>query len=100
MTNRKINCRICGQVFCTTCTKNEILLYCYQDGIAKWAINGKEGGPTTKPSRFETLPICNHCCHELEEILLTNLQGPTEEEYNFLDETVTMQKELEACRRR
>ena len=94
MTNRKINCRVCGQVFCTTCTKNEILLYCYQDGIAKWAINGKEGGPSSKPSRFETLPICNHCCHELEEILLTDLQGPTEEEYNFLDEAVAMQKEL------
>ena len=94
MTNRKINCRICGQVFCSSCTKNEILLYCFSDKVAKWAINGKEGCPTSKPSRFETLHVCNHCSRELESILLAELQGPTEEEYNFLEETVALQKEL------
>ena len=71
---RKVNCRVCGQVFCRNCTKSEILLYClFKDGGASWAINGKEGGPSTKPYRFETLPICKHCTTELEEIMLSNL---------------------------
>ena len=94
LTIRKINCRVCGQVFCTGCTKSQILLYCYKDSPARWAINGKEGGPTSKPHRFETLPICSHCCGELEALLLSSMEEPTPEEYSCLDETVTLQAEL------
>ena len=71
---RKVNCRVCGQVFCRECTKSEIILYClFKDNSASWAINGKEGGPTTKPHRFETYAICPHCTTELEEIMLSNM---------------------------
>ena len=88
LTIRKINCRVCGQVFCTGCTKSQILLYCYKDSPARWAINGKEGGPTSKLHRFETLPICSHCCGELEALLLSSMEEPTPEEHSCLDETI------------
>ena len=81
LTIRKINCHVCGQVFCTGCTKSQIVLYCYKDSPARWAINGKEGMPTSKPHRFETLPICSHCYGELEAILLSSMEEPTPEEH-------------------
>ena len=74
---RKINCRVCGQVFCRKCTKQEIFLFCiFKDSPASWAINGKEGMPTTRPHRFENYPVCNGCCKELEEIILVQIDGP------------------------
>ena len=87
---RKTNCRVCGQVFCRECAKNEIILYCmFKDSSASWAINGKEGGPTSKPTRFETYPICTFCCDELEEIILSQIDGPkSPASANQLEETV------------
>ena len=74
---RKINCRVCGQVFCRDCTKQEIILFClFKESPASWAINGKEGTPTSRPHRFETYPVCNGCCKELEEVLLSQIDGP------------------------
>ena len=74
---RKINCRVCGQVYCRECAKDEIILYCmFKESPASWAINGKEGGPTSRPHRFETYPICTSCCSELEEILISQIDGP------------------------
>ena len=102
---RKINCRVCGQVFCRDCTKSEVLLYClYKNSPASWAINGKEGGPTSKPHRFETYPICAHCCSELEAILLTEIDGapPTPEPVfppNCLSEIALLQAELASSQR-
>ena len=97
---RKINCRVCGQVFCSNCTQSEILLYCFKNTPAKWAINGKEGGPSSKPSRFELHKICDHCCSELEEILLSDICGSPLDDLvqpfqpNCLDEMATLQAEL------
>ena len=102
---RKINCRICGQVFCNDCTKSEILLYSFRDCPAKWAINGKEGGPTTAPNQFEMYPICKPCCLELEGILLSDLQGPAADVHvqpfqpSCIEEMVTLQAELATMQR-
>ncbi len=97
MTNRKIHCRICGQVFCSDCTKDEILLY--MDGgepeSARWAINGKSGGPAVHPQHFELQPICPHCSKELEDILVEDVTTmPDPEVVSFLDQLVPVQKEL------
>lgn len=102
LTMRKINCRVCGQVFCRECTKYEILLFCLsKNSPASWAINGKEGGPASKPHRFETYPICNGCCSEMEEILLTNMHetpppegGDNPFQSHVMDDIVALQSEL------
>lgn len=95
--NRKIHCRVCGQVFCTDCTKEEILLYIDngEPPCARWAINGRSGGPTVKPQSFELLPICSHCSTELESILVDEITcEPDPEVVGFLDRLVPLQKEL------
>ena len=99
--SRKINCRICGRVLCTDCTKQEILLYALEEGGAAWAINGREGGPTSKPRRFETLPICNECCTELQVVMVDRLfvqedpgQARTSRGTEFMDGLIDLQKKL------
>lgn len=91
---RKIHCRICGQVFCTSCTKDEILLYLTEDGGARWAINGKEGGPTTKPDRYEMLPICCDCSKELQSILLCDMNLPEPEHADFMEQLTNLHRKL------
>ena len=91
---RKIHCRICGQVFCTSCTKDEILLYLTEDGGAKWAINGKEGGPATRPDRYETLPICGDCSRELQSILLSDMNLPEPEQADFMEQLSHLHRKL------
>ncbi len=65
---KKLNCRVGGQVFCSDCCKDEIVLYCEDEEI-KWAINGKQGGPSVTPSSYMLLPICCHCSHDLQAIV-------------------------------
>ena len=102
LTMRKINCHVCGQVFCHECTKSEVLLYCQtKTSHAEWAINGKEGGLTSQPYRFETYPICNGCCSEMEEILLADINETLTQEQqndpfhsNAMEEIAALQSEL------
>lgn len=61
---KKINCRIGGQVFCSNCCADEIVLY--NEGCEiKWAINGKVGAPSTTPSSYKLLPVCSNCSSDL-----------------------------------
>ena len=95
----KVNCRLCGKIFCADCTKSEILLYMTDEGVAKWAINGKEGAPTTKPPHYELLSICNFCCSELESAILSDIMGEVEDVHatkasDFSDSLRAMQKLL------
>ena len=94
MTSRKIHCRICGQVFCSTCTQDEILLYLDPQDQAKWAVNGKEGGPKIPPERYETLPICCMCSEELQSVLLLDLSQPPAEVSDFASRLGEVQKKL------
>ena len=64
---KKINCCICGQVYCSECTKNEMIIYLLnsRSTTAQWAINGKTGTPATTPYSCVLLPVCMTCDQEL-----------------------------------
>ena len=85
--SRKVNCRIGGQVFCKECSNDEIVVYLEEkDGEPKWGVNGKSGGPTTTPVRFEMYPVCSSCSSELQSILLEQLSKSSEPAENtFMD---------------
>ena len=83
--SRKVNCRIGGQVFCKECSKDEIVIYLEErEGEPKWGVNGKSGGPTSNPVRFEMYPVCSSCSSELQSMLLEQLSkssNPTESSF-------------------
>ena len=87
---RKLHCRIGGHVFCRNCTQDEILLYVSDDGKARWAVNGKDGGPTTTPARYEMFPICPNCSNELQIMMLERLTVPTPKMDDFFDDLHTL----------
>ncbi len=64
----KINCRVGGQVFCTSCCTDQMVVYSTKEGV-KWAINGKPGGPSVVPSIYCLLPVCSNCSGELQSFL-------------------------------
>ena len=94
--SRKVNCRIGGQVFCKECSKDEIVIYLEErEGEPKWGINGKSGGPTTTPVRFEMYPVCSSCSSELQSMLLEQLSkssNPTEN--TFMDKVYELHQYL------
>ena len=72
---KKINCRIGGQVFCSNCCTDEMVLYS-SEGEIKWAVNGKPGAPSTPPSSYKLLPVCNSCSSDLQEIVQERVAKP------------------------
>ena len=95
----KVHCRLCGKIFCADCTKSEILLYITGEGVAKWAINGREGGPATTPAYFELLSMCDPCCRELEAAILAEIMEVVEDVVSsrtsdFSERLKAMQKQL------
>ena len=73
MLRRKNHCRIGGQAFCSKCVKEELLLYFDETGTVKWALNGKDGGPTKEPEKFRLLTVCQKCSSILHEMLKAEL---------------------------
>lgn len=73
---RKLHCRIGGHVFCSNCASEELLLYFDEAGKVKWALNGKDGGPTKAPDKFCLLAICLNCSTELNSMLKENIFTP------------------------
>lgn len=72
--NKKINCRIGGEVFCRECANNEVMIYLEkkQDREPKWMLNGKKAvgrNVGTKPAHFDLYQICSSCAGDLETIL-------------------------------
>ena len=95
--SRKANCRIGGQVFCKECSKDEIVIYLEEkDGEPKWGVNGKSGGPTTTPVRFEMYPVCSRCSTELQSMLLENLTKSSNQadESNFMNDVYRLHQSL------
>lgn len=86
--SRKVNCRIGGQVFCKECSQDEIVIYLEErEGEPKWGVNGKSGGPTTTPVRFEMYPVCSSCSSELQSMLLEHLsKSSNRTENSFMDD--------------
>ena len=72
---KKINCRIGGQVLCSDCCTDEIVLY-FDEGEIKWAVNGKPGAPSTPPSSYKLLPVCNSCSSDLQIIVQERVAKP------------------------
>ena len=89
--SKKVNCRVCGQVYCSSCTKAELIIFLPNNGCSspQWAINGKAGTPTS-PHAIVFLPVCRMCESELEEILIDEMESlageeEEEEEEDFMD---------------
>ena len=95
MMTRKINCRVCGQVYCTKCTKDEVILFIGDvDLNAKWALNGKRGTPDKPPRSFTLVPVCQSCSKELENILIDEIEAEEDlmpEEEDFMDTLANLQ---------
>ena len=94
--SRKVNCRIGGQVFCKECSKDEIVVYLEErEGEPKWGINGKSGGPTTTPVRFEMYPVCSRCSVELQSMLLEHLtKSSNQTSDSFMDNVYRLHQSL------
>ena len=98
--DKKVNCRIGGQVFCKECGKEEIMIYI--EGVShvpKWRINGK--GHVSKPARFEMYPICSGCASDLEIIIieLENLRL-LHQDSRFMDDVQLVQESLSSSQRK
>ena len=100
--HRKIHCRVCSQVFCTTCTRDEIILYLSEEGAAKWALNGKGPGPSRAPTKYELLPVCKGCSEELMEIVMKHatLSDLIPKDEDLLKSLVQMQSGLNKMQRK
>ena len=71
---KKINCRVCGQVYCSRCAKEEIIMFIPSgQKTAEWFINGKESVSKQHPTSFLVLPVCGLCCDDLQMILLDKI---------------------------
>lgn len=73
---RKLHCRIGGQVFCSNCANDELILYIDENGEVKWGLNGKAGGPTKVPEKYRLLVLCSSCSLELQGMLMESVSKP------------------------
>ena len=95
---KKTNCRVCGQIYCSDCiSKHEIMLYVHDNKKeVDWAINGKEGAPSKQPRSFLLLAVCKICEGMLEEMLVEEIEGPPEEEWDAQEDFMDTLSNLEA----
>ncbi len=77
--SRKIHCRVCSKLCCTSCVKEDLLLYINEDGDSKWGLNGVVAF-STKPSKYCLLFACTECGPELEKRLLEAMKREEETE--------------------
>jgi len=100
--SRKIHCKVCGKLCCTSCIKEDLLIYIGEDGESKWGLNGVTAF-TTKPSKYCLLFACNECKPELEQLLLDamkkeeeieELVEEKEQSVTFFEELIPVQSRL------
>lgn len=65
---QKHHCRICGSVFCHKCSCQDLMLYCSQELIPRWALIRVVGCPDEEPNVCLYLTICSMCHEEVENI--------------------------------
>ena len=92
LTKRKIHCRVGGQVFCSNCVADELILYIGDTGDVKWALNGKDGGPTKAPEKYRLLFVCSNCSSELQGMIVQQMTAPPPSV--FLDSLDTLHTQL------
>jgi hypothetical protein len=93
----KVNCRIGGQVFCTECSKDEMILYLEEKGgEPKWGINGKVGPQSKDLARFELCKICSICSDTLHTIFCKNtaLESELLKSSCFMDSIFQLQRSM------
>ena len=96
-TSTKINCRIGGQVFCTKCSQDEMIVYLEEKGgQPKWGINGKIGPQSRDLPRFELYKICSICSDTLHTIFRENAAIESEllKTCTFMDSIVQLQRSM------
>lgn len=100
--SRKIHCRVCSKLCCTSCVKEDLLLYINEDGDSKWGLNGVVPF-STKPSKYCLLFACSECRSELEQCLLEamkkeeeleDLMEESEQSVTFFEELIPLQSKL------
>lgn len=100
--SRKIHCRVCSKLCCTSCVKEDLLIYINEEGESKWGINGVVAF-STKPSKYCLLFACNECKPELEQYLLDamkkeeeleDLMEENEQSVTFFEELIPLERKL------
>jgi hypothetical protein len=80
------------QVFCSNCAAEELILYTDDDGSVRWALNGKDGGPSKVPAKYRLLVVCRNCAAELQDIMVEGISAPPPSV--FLDSVFTLHSQL------
>ncbi len=93
---RKSHCRVGGQIFCSKCSSEDLVLYVNDDsGEVNWALNGKGGGGlTSEPNQFRLLSICQSCSTEMEAILSEINLRPPPSVFHFQDSLKSLHSQL------
>ena len=97
LSSNKINCRVGGQVFCTICSQDEMIVYLEEtDGEPKWGINGKVGPQSTDLARFELFKICTICSDTLHTIYCENVafESTLLQTSSFMDSISKLQRSI------
>jgi hypothetical protein len=97
MASTKVNCRIGGQVFCTKCSQDEMIVYLEEKGgEPKWGINGKVGPQSKDLARFELCKICSICSDTLHTIFCKNtaLESELLKSSCFMDSIFQLQRSM------
>ena len=96
-TSNKINCRVGGQVVCTKCSQDEMIVYLKEkDGEPKWGINGKVGPQSKDLARFELFKICTICSDTLHTIYCENIafESALLQTSSFMDSISKLQRSI------
>ena len=97
MSSNKVNCRLGGQVFCTKCSQDEMIVYLEEtNGEPKWGINGKVGPQSTDLARFELFNICTICSDTLHTIYCENVafESTLLQTSSFMDSISKLQRSI------
>ena len=92
----KTNCRIGGQVFCTKCSQDEMVVYLEKkDGKPMWGVNRKCGAKTTELARYELYKVCTVCSENLQAIFYeSNAFEVDPQVSSFMDSMSKIQQSL------
>ena len=83
---QKINCRVGGQVFCSECCADCLVIYTVDEGDIMWGVNGKPSGPSTKPRNYSLLPVCSSCSQDLQDIAVDAANCSISQSTKFLEQ--------------
>lgn len=81
--------RVCGEVICSTCSSDRMILYVTPDGSVKWALIDVVGSPEKEPELCFYLKLCNSCHMKVAEVQgQSYVDGPSSE--SMLDSICTI----------